>query len=165
MGSPGGLGLVPTFTTNRLTGLVPSSSPAASIQVRRSSSLDPPSWRTLRLGGVVPHPRDVERALRTDPYLPGLSRRAAKGGSITGSPKLHLSVLLAGPGSSGGSDPLRRCWGCFDLCLRFQALAAPSFDDSLRRVQRRALSSRTVLWRLVAHDSVSPDVHVMLARQ
>jgi hypothetical protein len=46
---------------------------------------------------------------------------------------LHRPVLLAGPESSGGTDPFRRCRGCSHLGLRLQAQAASSFTGLLRQ--------------------------------
>src|SRR5215218_2667623 len=71
-GGEGNPGAVPTFTTHRSTGAVPSCSPAASPRLRRRPSPWPPGRRILPAVGVD-HPSDG-RALLPGPYPPGWSR-------------------------------------------------------------------------------------------
>jgi hypothetical protein len=129
----GNPGRVPTFTIDRSTRAVPSSSPAASPQVRRRLSLWPPRRRVLRRRGVD-HPAQ------------GRSRAAARPTSTRLEPvspaygvpplvhcSLHLLVSLAGPGPSGGADPSRRCQGCSHPSPRLRGQAALSFSGLLRQ--------------------------------
>jgi hypothetical protein len=78
-------GRVPTFTIDRSTRAVPSSSPAASPQVRRRLSLWPPRRRVLRRRGVdrPAHGRSRAAARPTSTRLEPVS--PAYGGSTTGS--------------------------------------------------------------------------------
>jgi hypothetical protein len=74
------------------------------------------------------------RALLPGPHPPGWSRCLP----LAGVPPLvhcalHLLVLLAGPGPSGGADPPRRCQGCSHPPLRLRGQAALSFSGLLRQ--------------------------------
>ena len=52
-------------------------------------------------------------------------------------PHVHLPVLLAGPGPSGGAGPSRRCQGCFHPHPRLPDQAAPSFTEPAATSRRR----------------------------
>jgi hypothetical protein len=138
-GGEGGHGSLPTFTTTRSTSEVPSYTPAASPGVRRSPSPWPPH-RPLHTGcGVARRYRDG-RALLTGPDPPGWSRHVAYGAS-TLVPRVHLLVLLAGPGPSGSAGPSRRCQGCSHPPARLHGQAALSFAGLLRQAGGGALPS------------------------
>jgi hypothetical protein len=138
-GGEGGDGSLPTFTTTRSTRSVSSYTPAASPGVRRSPSPWPPH-RPLHTGcGVARRHRDG-RALLTGPDPPGWSRHVAYGAS-TLVPRVHLLVLLAGPGPSGSAGPSRRCQGCSRPPVRLHGQAALSFAGLLRQAGGGALPS------------------------
>ena len=138
-GGEGGHGSLPTFTTTRSTRSVSSYTPAASPGVRRSPSPWPPG-RPLPTGcGVARRHRDG-RALLTGPDPPGWSRHVAYGAS-TLVPRVHLLVLLAGPGPSGSTGPSRRCQGCSHPPVRLHSQAALSFTGLLRQASGGALPS------------------------
>ena len=128
-----GLGSVPTFTMNRLTGEVPSFSPATSPWVRRRHSPRPLlRWVSHLPRVAVGHISDHVRC------VPTLIHQVWVGGPLKGVPSLvhfglHHSVLLARRGVSGGATPLCRCRGCFHLPLRSQGQAASSFNGLLRQ--------------------------------
>jgi hypothetical protein len=128
--------MVPTFTTHRLTGEVPSCAPAASPRVRRSLSSWPPGQRSepasgVALAGVRCSPTRVRQ----------IWGRYNSCGALALVPLVHLPVSLAGPGSSGSADPSRRCQGCSHPPLRSQGQAALSFIGPLRRTGDGVLSS------------------------
>src|SRR6266487_1047062 len=132
-------GAFPTFTTTRSTRSVPSYTPAASPGVRRSPSPWPPH-RPLPTGcGVARRHRDGH-ALLTGPDPPGWSRHVAYGAS-TLVPRVHLLVLLAGPGPSGSAGPSRRCQGCSHPSARLHGQAALSFTGLLRQASGGVLPS------------------------
>ena len=98
------------------------------------------------------------RALRTNPYPPGLGWRAAKGGSITGSLRVTPFRLACQTWS---------VWRCHStLSLSRLLPPSPALPGSgCLQLQRAAatarwwvLASHPVLWRLVAHDAVGPGV-------
>src|SRR6266508_6593581 len=113
--------------------------PGSLTRVRRSPSPWPPH-RPLPTGyGVARRNRDG-RALLTGPPPPGWSRHVTYGAS-TLVPRVHLLVLLAGPGPSGSTGPSRRCQGCSHPCVRLHAQAALSFAGLLRQAGGGALPS------------------------
>ena len=77
-GGEGGVKMVPVFTTHRLTGLAPSSSPAASLRLRRRLSPGPPGRPKYRRRSRPSQLRN-RRALRPGPYPPGWSRCELEG--------------------------------------------------------------------------------------
>ena len=66
-------------------------------------------------------------------------------------PHVHLSVLLAGPGPSGGADPSRRCRGCFRPPRRLPGSGCPQLHQlaATGRWRRSFTSSRfkSASWR------------------
>src|SRR6266498_6165668 len=94
---------------------------------------------TNRLRSRSPPPR---RACTADRPT---SARFGAGTSLTEPhtlvPRVHLLVLLAGPGPSGSADPSRRCQGCSHPCVRLHAQAALSFAGLLRQAGGGALPS------------------------
>src|SRR5829696_4784265 len=76
---------VSTFTTHRLTGWAPSSSPAASPRLPRSTSSWPPARPTHDLTEVTATVPPSPCAPLTGPNPSGSSRRSTFGGSTTGS--------------------------------------------------------------------------------
>jgi hypothetical protein len=68
------------------------------------------------------------------PRSTGWSRHNHYGASATGSLALHLLVLLAGPGPSGGPEPSRRCQGCFPPSPAFPGSGSPSFNPAAATV-------------------------------
>ena len=160
-----GLGSVPTFTMNRLTGEVPSFSPATSPWVRRRHSPRPLLRWVSHLPRVAVGSYIRPRALRTNPYPPGLGWRAAKGGSITGSLRVTPFRLACQTWS---------VWRCHStLSLSRLLPPSPALPGSgCLQLQRAAatarwwvLASHPVLWRLVAHDPVCPGVHQLAVIQ
>lgn len=67
---------------------------------------------------------------------------------------LHLSVLLAGPGSSGSADPSRRCRGCFPPSPASPGSGCPQLRRTAATARRWTLPAHSVEWRLVAHGGV-----------
>ena len=160
-------GMVPTFTTHRSTGSVPSSSPAASPRLRRSTSSWPPARPTLDLTGVRRRPNrrvctaDRPRSTRFEPAV------HLRGFHHWFTAFVHLSVSLAGPGPSGSADPSRRCQGCFPPspappgsgCPQLQRAAATARRGSpFTSPRSRGASWRTGLldqiWRHAAFGNV-----------
>src|SRR5215204_94269 len=76
---------VPTFTTHRLTGWTPSSSPAVSPRLPRSTSSWPPARPTHDLTEVTATVPPSPCEPLTGPNPSGSSRRSTFGGSTTGS--------------------------------------------------------------------------------
>src|SRR6266508_3757954 len=98
--------------------------PGSLTRVRRSPSPWPPH-RPLPTGyGVARRNRDG-RALLTGPPPPGWSRHVTYGAS-TLVPRVHLLVLLAGPGPSGSTGPSRRCQDCPPPCVSTVRLPSAS---------------------------------------
>jgi hypothetical protein len=130
-GGEGNVGMVPTFTTDRSTGSVPSYSPAASPRVRRRPSSWPPS---------PPIDMATRSRVTNRPRVhccPTQIHQVRAGSSLEGVqtlvPLVHLSVLLDRPGSSGSADPPHRHRGRSHRLLHSQDRAAPSFNDLLRQ--------------------------------
>ncbi len=94
---------------------------------------------TYRLRSRSPPPR---RACTADRPT---SARFGAGTSLTEPhtlvPRVHLLVLLAGPGPSGSAGPSRRCQGCSHPCVRLHGQAALSFAGLLRQAGGGALPS------------------------
>ena len=135
---------------HRSTGEVPSFAPAASPHLRRRPSVWPPHRHSEPASESTTHrwwscTADRPTSTRLEP--------AARLRSFTHwfKLRLHLPVTLAGPGSSGGADPSRRCRGCSHPHLRPQAQAAPSFKGLLRQANGGVLSPPPGTRRLVAH--------------
>jgi hypothetical protein len=111
---------------------------------------------------VLPHglPTSPCRPARKSPEgvhrCPAHIRQVGAGNTLEGVPPLvhvvlHLSVLLAGPGLSGGADPSRRCRGCSRPPLRLQGRAAPSFPRPAATGRGWVPFSHPDTKRLVAH--------------
>jgi hypothetical protein len=66
--------------------------------------------------------------------------RSSTYGTSTLVPRVHLLVLLAGPGPSGSADPSRRCRGCSHPPWRLPGKAAPSFTSLLRQASGGVLA-------------------------
>jgi len=97
-----------------------------------------------------------QRALLSGPHPPGWSRLPPLEGSSTGSLALHLSVSLAGPGSSGGVDPSRRCRGCFPPFPVLPGSGCPLLQRPAATDRRRVLSTHPVdsaSWRTRARGN------------
>ena len=104
-------GWFPRSLLNRSTGSVPNYAPAASPRLRRRPSPWPPGGR-YQPAWEFPVPKH-RCAQQPSPYPSGSSWWVSlEGLSNAGSLALHLSVLLAGPGPSGGAGPSRLCRGC-----------------------------------------------------
>jgi hypothetical protein len=67
-------------------------------------------------------------------------------------PRVHLPVLLAGPGLSGGANPSRRCRGCFPPSPAPPGSGCPQLHRPAATGRRWASSSHLVKRRLVAHS-------------
>jgi hypothetical protein len=151
-GGEGDPEMVPTFTMHRSTGEVPSFAPAVSPRVRRRPSPWPPHRHSEPASESTTHRWWSCTADRP------ISTRLEPASRLRSFPRwfklrLHLPVSLAGPGSSGGVDPSRRCRGCSHPHLRPQARAAPSFKGLLRQANGGVLSPPPGTWRLVAHPN------------
>ena len=123
---------VPTFTTDRSTGSVPSFSPAGLsttmpqffiVAPDASSTSKPPLSDVERRGALLSRPTStrfepVALLEGVPPLVPAL---------------VHLSVSLAGPGPSGSANPPRRCRGCSRPSSRLRGQAASSFSGLLRQ--------------------------------
>jgi hypothetical protein len=102
---------LPTFPVCRSTRAVPSCIPAASPPVRRRPSRWPPARpcapRSESPAGMI------SAGVRCNPaHIRQIQGRSSTYGTSTLVPRVHLLVLLAGPGPSGSADPSRRCRGC-----------------------------------------------------
>jgi hypothetical protein len=104
--------VVPTFTTDRSTREMPSYTPTASPQVRRSLSSWPPHRFVHPGSGVARHLHTADAH-----GTPTQIHQVRVGSTLTGLhalvPLVHLLVLLAGPAPSGSADAPRRCQDCF----------------------------------------------------
>ena len=160
-----GLGSVPTFTMNRSTGMVPSFSPATSPWIRRRPSPRPPLRWLLHLHRVA-----VGLQPATCVAIPAPIHQVWAGGPLKGiSPlvhfRLHLSVLLA---------RRRAVWWC-PSALSLSRLLPPSpalpgsgclqLQRAAATARRWVLASHPVLWRLVEHQGVRPQVNVASCAQ
>ena len=103
-------GMVPTFTLDQSTGEVSSYAPATSPRLRRSPSPWPPQPTTLFDRRVPRPPGGCAPLPSPDPS--GSSWWSLLRGVQSLVPRVHLPVLLAGPGPSDGAGPSRRCRGC-----------------------------------------------------
>jgi hypothetical protein len=127
----------PRSRDDRLTGAVPSSSPAASPRVRRRPSPWPPATPEIKRGSKSPPPGQTVGVR----CIPAPIHQVGAGDSLTGVPplvhsSLHLPVLLARPEPSGGAGPPCRCQGCSHRSLGLQEAAALSFAVLLRQARR-----------------------------
>jgi hypothetical protein len=142
-------GAVPTFTTDRLTGWVPSFSPAG------LSTATPQHFTVAP--GTTTAPRPFPPVVRRSSALPPRPtiHQVRAGLLLEGVPPLvsalvQLSVSLAGPGPSGGAGPSRRCQGCSRPSPRLRGQAAFSFSGLLRQATGGSLHptrSRGASWR------------------
>jgi hypothetical protein len=135
-------GVVPTFTTNRSTGEVPSYAPAASPRLRRSLHHGLPAG-DIETDPGVPHPVMTGRVrAATQPESTGLELvEIILRGVTTLVPRVHLPVPLAGPTPSGSAGASRRCRGCFPpIPVVSPGQAAPSFTALLRQHSGAGLS-------------------------
>jgi hypothetical protein len=72
--------------------------------------------------------------------------------------RLHLPISLAGPGSSGGANPSRRCRGCFPPFACVPRLGLPPASTGLlRQANGGVLSPPPGTWRLVAHPNARTE--------
>ena len=126
--------MVPTFTSRPIDG-----GGAQLFPCSRCHGYAAGLRRGLRPGRTSTRPKTAtgysgDRSTAARPR----STRFRTGCTLEGVPPLvqialHRPVLLAGPESSGGTDPFRRCRGCSHLGLRLQAQAASSFTGLLRQ--------------------------------
>jgi hypothetical protein len=80
--------------------------------------------------------------------------RSSTYGTSTLVPRVHLLVVLAGPGPSGSAGPSRRCRGCSHPPWRLPGRAAPSFTSLLRQASGGVLALHSVKRNLVAHHRI-----------
>ena len=128
---------VPTFTTDRSTGSVPSFSPAGMSTTTPQSFTVAPGTNSTE--ALPPGCKGVRRTA-----IPAIHQVSSRSNALEGVPPLvpsfvRLSVLLAGPGLSGGAIPSRRCRGCSHLPSRLRGQAASSFSGLLRQATGGAL--------------------------
>jgi hypothetical protein len=140
----GNPGRVPTFTIDRSTRAVPSSSPAASPRVRRRLSPWPPTPRELRRAGVD-HPatgwsRAAARptSTRLEPVSP------AYGGSTTGSLRVAPSRLACRARAVWRCRPAPSLSGLLPPFPAPPGSGCPQLQRSAATDRRRAPSSRPV---------------------
>ena len=149
---------VPTFTTHRSTGWVPSSSPAASPRLPRSTSSWPPARPTLDLTEVTPTASPSTCAPLTGPDPSSSSRRSNFRGfhhwflrTCTSPSHLtgpgHLTVPTR-PAVVGAAPALTRTSG-----LRLPPASSGCCDNPTGKASHLP----TVPWRLVAHGVGGPD--------
>ena len=138
---------VPTFTTDRLTGSVPSFSPAGLSTAIPQPSPWPPTPHGVE--AVLPGCRESQRTA-----IPAIHQISSRSNALEGVPPLvpsyvHLSVLLAGPELSGSASSSRRCGGCSRPSSRLRGQAASSFSGLLRQATGGALPTRScgASWR------------------
>ena len=148
----GQTGTVPVFTAIRSTKEEPSSAPAASPRLPRSTSPWPPGRHPHARPGV---PRSVMKgtgARRSRPLSARFEPVKPLRDVITLVPRVLLSVTLAGPAPSGSTDTSRLCRGCSRPPRRFPDQAAPSFAALLRQGRRWKVSHlHSNRQRLTAH--------------
>ena len=150
-------GWFPRSLSNRSTGSAPNYAPATSPRLRRRHSPWPPESATST-DQRVPHTRRrVWVCVATRPQSAGFEPLGILRSFRSLVPHVRLSVLLAGPGPSGGAGPSRRCQGCCPPSPPFQRLRLPSASRA-RCDKHEAVSShhRTVRKRLVALDVAHP---------
>lgn len=127
----------PRSPQNRSTGSAPSYAPA----VIHEYAADLPRGRAV--GDITPAERPGGGPIRRrviplpSPHLPGSSWWVRLRGVLTLVSRVHLSVSLAEPGSSGSTDPPRRCQGCSRLPRRLPDQAALSFSRAAATTRRR----------------------------
>ena len=153
--------LSPRSRGDRLTGAVPSSSPAASPRVRRRPSPWPPATPEIRRGSKSPPPGQTVGVR----CIPARIHQVGAGDSLTGIPplvhsSLHLPVVLARPEPSGGAGPSCRCQGCSRRLLGLQQAAALSFAVLLRQARRwspfTSTRSSRASWRTFRRNRAWP---------
>jgi hypothetical protein len=133
-------GQFPCSLLIRSTEEEPSSIPAASPRLPRSTSPRPPEQtftrppRSSRLtesfgptSRCAPHPAHIRQIEAGKPLRD----------VVTLVPRVLLSVTLAGPAPSGSADTSRLCQGCSHPHRHLPEQAAPSFTALLRQGQRR----------------------------
>src|SRR5215212_2200002 len=146
--------VVPTFTTNRSTREMPSYTPAASPQVRRSLSSWPPHRFVHPGSGVARH------VFIADAHgAPTQIHQVRVGSTLTGLhalvPLVHLLVSLAGPAPSGSADAPRRCQDCFLPSPASPGSGCPQLQPGCcDSPAARAFHPYSVTRRLVAHEQV-----------
>ena len=113
------------FTAIRSTEEEPSSTPAASPRLPRSTSPWPPGPAPTRLPGRSPPP-DRAGAHRARPISARFEPVCLSRGVITLIPRVLLSVTLAGPTPSGSTGASRLCQGCSRPPRHLPDQAAPS---------------------------------------
>src|SRR6266536_5174281 len=138
-GGEGDNGSLPTFTTTRSTRSV--SSYTRQPRQGYAAALPP----GLLTGHYLPAAESLA-AIVTGMHCCPAHIRQVRGrhvayGASTLVPRVHLLVLLAGPGPSGSAGPSRRCQCCSHPCVRLHAQAALSFAALLRQAGGGALPS------------------------
>jgi len=148
-------GWFPRSLSNRLTG----SAPSYALQHRHGYAAA--IHRGLPVGDVTrprssPHNNDV---MRVRAALQPRSARFELVGLLRSVqslvPHVHLSVLLAGPGPSGSTDPSRRCQGCCPPSLSSQRSGCPQLQrlaaTSRRRCPFTTARFKNASWRSKSH--------------
>ena len=140
-----GPGRFPCSLTIRSTKEEPSSAPAASPWLPRSTSPRPPG-RTCTSPPGVPHPEHRDGCAPHPAHIRQIGAGGALRGVLTLVPLVLLSVTLAGPAPSGSTGTSRLCRGCSHPHRHLPAQAAPSFTALLRqgRRSRSLTSTRTI---------------------
>ena len=107
------VGWFPRSVSNRSTGSAPNYAPATSPRLRRRHSPWPPD-RRHQPTEESPHTTiAVSVCAATRPQSARFEPLGLLRSFRTLVPHVRLSVLLAGPGPSGSTDPSRRCQGCY----------------------------------------------------
>ena len=124
---------VPVFTEIRSTKEEPSSIPAASPRLPRSTSPWPPGRTPACLPGSSPPRRDGTGAHRARPLSARFEPVYLSRDVMTLVPRVLLSVTLAEPTPSGDPGASRLCQGCSHPPRHLPGRAALSFDALLRQ--------------------------------
>ena len=143
--------MVPTFTSQPFDRVGAQLCPPTSPRLRRRPSPWPPESATST-DQRVPHTRRrVWVCVATRPQSASIEPLGLLRSFQSLVPHVRLSVLLAGPGPSGGTGPSRRCQGCFPPSPPLQRFRLPSASRA-RCDEHEAVSfhHRTVRKRLLA---------------
>ena len=134
---PGRTETVPVFTVIRSTKEEPSSIPAASPRLPRSTSPWPPGTTPTCLPGSSPSRRNGTGVHRARPISARFEPVYLSRDVIALVPRVLLFITLAEPTPSGDPGASRLCQGCSHPPRHLPDQAAPSFTDLLRQDRRR----------------------------
>src|SRR6476661_6780051 len=155
---PGRTRAVPAFTVIRSTKEEPSSIPAASPRLPRSTSPWPPGPPPTSLPGSSPPRSTGTGAHRARPLSARFEPVYLSRDVVTPVPRVLLFITLAGPAPSGDTDTSRRCQGCSHPPRHLPDQAALSFPVPAATGPAAKVSHlRSNHQRLAAHADPDTD--------